>query len=271
MSATNGSQEPNGDSDLAKTQQIKTWWACLYERLQNEGVDYFLDSQLRPTVLIPKDRIRKEWPVDSQRFRDLLVSLYFELYKDEILKPAQTDFILAQLREEARQGGQRLTEEESVQTDRDVVVQAILSLMNGRQEFRERTVELVKELRRIQASGTISYDDIPVFTNIFVRRLNRLLPVLRGYGILATVEHKEDGSHCLLKRLPSFQIEPASMTTPDAVSGEPPGQSSGASCRRGADLQQPDGADDSIRFDAAPKPRSTPASSPTGNENGGVK
>lgn len=253
MSSSNVKQQSDHDNNAANSPPIKTWWDRLVERLEMENVEYFLDSQLRPMVLLPKDGYRKEWPIDSQRFRDLLISLYFELHKGDFLKSAHLDFILAQLREEARNGGQRLTEEESVQTDRDVVVQAILSLMNGRQEFRGRTVELVKELRRIKESGTISFDDIPVFTNIFVRRLNRLLPVLRGYGIVATVEHREDGSHCWLKRLPSFQIEPASMTAPDAVGGEPSGHSSGVNCRRGTDLQLPDGSDGSIRFDAAPK------------------
>jgi hypothetical protein len=134
--------------------------------------------------------------------------MYIEITNGGILKSIERDFLLAQIREECRRGGRRLTEVESKETDDDVIVQGIMALMNEQAKFSGRTVSLLKQLRAIQSNGNISFaEEIPIFTNIFSRKLNRLIPVLRGYGIDVEMEHKEDGSHCSLTRLDSFKKE----------------------------------------------------------------
>ncbi len=182
-------------------------WAKIYKQLQEDKVEFFLNTQLEPTVLIPNDAFQTEWPVDSQRFQDLLVSMFFEIAKG-ILKSTDRDFLMVQIREECRKGGRRLTESEATETDEDVIVQAILALMNRESEFSNQTVILVKNLQEIQKEGRLSSSEgIPIFTNIFSRKLTRLIPVLRGYGVEVVMEHKGNGSHCTLKRMEAFQKE----------------------------------------------------------------
>ena len=171
-------------------------WTDIYTQLQEDKVEFFLNTQLEPTVLIPNDGFQKEWPVDSMRFQDLLVSVFYEISKGEILKSNERDFLMAQIREECRKGGRRLTEPETAETDEDVIVQAILALVNREPEFSNQTVILLKSLRKIQKEGCLSSsEEIPIFTNIFSRKLGRLIPVLRGYGIEVVMEHKESGNH----------------------------------------------------------------------------
>ncbi len=71
--------------------------------------------------------------------------------------------------------------------------------MNREPEFSNQTVILVKSLLEIQTEGRLSSSEaVPIFTNIFSRKLSRLIPVLRGYG----VEVVMDVQDCLMKRGP---------------------------------------------------------------------
>lgn len=143
-------------------------WTGIYTQLQEDKIEFFLNTHLEPTVFIPNDGFQTERPVDSLRFQDLLVSVFYEISKGEILKSNERDFLMAQIREECRKGGRRLTEPETAETDGDVIVQAILALMNRAPEFSNQTVILVKSLRKIQEEGCLSSSEqIPIFTNIF--------------------------------------------------------------------------------------------------------
>lgn len=227
-------------------------WPGIYGQLQEDKVEFFLSTQLEPMVLIPGDGFQQEWPVDSQRFQDYLITLYFEISDGRILKNFDRDFLMSQIREECRKGGRRLTVPETVDTDDDVIVQAAVELMNQHEEFSAATAVLVKKLREIQDKGQICREEIPIFTNIFSRKLNRLIPVLRGYGIEVVIDHTEKGSHCRLKRMELFQKESSlDDVQADGSFGESSGESSGSTQRPGKDLPPTDDADGESRNDSA--------------------
>jgi hypothetical protein len=226
-------------------------WAVIYQQLKEDGVEFFVNSQLEPTVRIPTDGFQTEWPADSLRFQDHLVSVYYEISNGEILKASERDFLMAQIREECRKGGRRLTEPEATETENDVIVQATLALMNRVSEFSTPTVQLLDYLQKIQKEGCLATSEgIPIFTNIFSRKLSRLIPVLRGYGVEVVMEHKESGSHCTLKRMPSFQIEPKLQEAiADGSRNTSSGKSSAATTGTGTDLPSPDDTDGEFRGD----------------------
>lgn len=224
------------------------------QRLVGDGVEFFLDSHLEPTLHVPDDEFQQDWPVDSQRTQDLLTTVYYEISKGGMLKASERAFLLSQIREECRKGGRRFAESEATGTDRDVVVQGVLCLMNERSSFDDRTAVLLRELRRIQREQRISMsEEVPVFTNIFTRRLRRLIPTLQGYGILVTFRHQEDGSYCQLQRLPTFRYEPEASRTqpraPDDLHQEASLLPSVLSPRQGTALPLTDDADGEVRFD----------------------
>ncbi len=225
----------------------------LIQQLREEEVQFFLNSILEPTVHIPGDAYQKDWPADSQRVCDFVTAAYYDL-NVTILSSAEWEFILSQIREECRAGGRRASETEAPQTDKDVIVQAALHLVNERAEFDDLTSVLVGLLRTIQLNGkNAQHEEIPAFTNIFSRRLRRLIPVLKGYGVEVSLRHEEDGSYCSLKRLPGFQREPDSATTlartADDASRQSSGQSSGGTATKGKEFRKADGADGETRFD----------------------
>ncbi|MGQ9563161.1 MAG: hypothetical protein ACUVTH_06465, partial [Thermogutta sp.] len=222
--------------------------------LVGDGVEFFLDSHLEPTLHVPDDAFQQDWPVDSQRTQDLLTTVYYETSKGGMLKASEREFLMSQIREECRKGGRRFAETEAPGTDRDVFVQGLLYLMNGRQSFDDRTAVLLRELRRIQREQKISTaEEISVFTNIFSRRLGRLIPTLRGYGILLSFRHQEDGSYCQLQRLPTFRYGPEAGRTqpraPDDLHEEASLLPSVSSPRQGTTLVLTDDADGEVRFD----------------------
>ena len=228
----------------------------VFSQMREDGCEFFLSSQLCPNVKIPDDGFQQEWPADSQRIQDLVISLYYEATKKRITT-SERDFLMALLREECRKGGRRYTEAESQETDRDVIVQAVLYHMNENESFTGRTIDLVKALCEAQKSGRISkVESIPEFTNIFSRRLRRLVPVLRGYGVAVTMEHKEEGSHCSLEKLDSFQKEPLA----DDIQAEASASSSDVTVRKGKDLPPTDDSDGENRVDPPISKRRTAAS-----------
>lgn len=234
-------------------------WTDIYTQLQEDNVEFFLNTHLDPTVLIPNDGFQTEWPVDSQRFKDLLLSVFYEISNGRILKSSECDFLMAQIREECRKGGRRLTDSEAAETDQDLMVQAILYLVNSMPKdatasvFNGRTVLLQKRFEGFQKEGAIPcYPEIPTFTNIFSRRLARLVPVLRGYGVQIDLSHAEDGSRCKLTRLETFKFEPNSRQVQPSTDGwksSSSGQSSVVSSVTGSQIQHTDGTDDETRFE----------------------
>jgi len=217
----------------------------VFEQMQKDGNEFFLNSQLRPTVKIPSDGFQKEWPIDSQRVQDLVISLYYEKTNERITT-ADREYLMALIREECRHGKRSHTEDEAEETDKDVIVQAVMCHMNKHKMFKDRTIVLLKHLQKIQRSNQTSFEEfIPVFTNIFSRRLRRLIPVLRGYGIAVTLEHRDDGSYCSLQRLDSFDKEPNA----DDVQPESSGASSGGTTNEGENLPPADDSDGESRID----------------------
>ena len=257
-------------------------WPDIYTQLQEDKVEFFVNTHLEPTVLIPSDGFQTEWPVDSQRFQDLLVSVFYEISNGGILKSNERDFLLAQIREECRKGGRRLTEPEAVETDEDVIVQAILLLANSMSKnatapvFNDRTVVLLQRLQGFQRDGTIPcFQEIPIFTNIFSRRLTRLIPVLLGYGVQIDLSHAEDGSRCKLTRLETFKFEPSAgkvQPSADGWKSESSDQSSGTTSMPGKDLAPADDTDGDFRSDP---PRTTDGTTDlkdvAGTKKGGAK
>lgn len=248
-------------------------WNDIQEQLLKDKIEFFLNTHLEPTVLIPDDGFQTEWLVDSQRFQDLLIATYFEISNGGMLKSNERDFLLAQIREECREGGRRLTEPETEETDKDVIVQAVVALMNRDERFSDQTMALVKKLKEIQTEEKISTDEIPIFTNIFSKKLNRLIPVLRGYGVEVVMEHKESGSHCTLKRLVTFKKEPSiEEVVTEGSAGKSSSQSSVTTPKTGTGLPSADGADGEFRGD--PRKSSigpTESKAGTSAKNGGVK
>ena len=226
-------------------------WTEIYTQLEEDKVEFFLNTQLEPTVRIPTDGFQTEWPVDSLRFQDLLVSMFYEISQGGILKSSDRDFLMAQIREECRKGGRELTEPEAAKTDEDVIVQTVVALMNREPKFSDQTGVLSKKLQAIQTASSLSHSEgIPTFTNIFSRKLNRLIPVLRGYGVEVVMEHKESGSHCILTRMESFQKEPLpEEIVPDGSTNESSAEPSGATHRTGTGLPLADDADGGFRAD----------------------
>jgi len=194
-----------------KTKNREASWTAILQKLKQDKVEFVLSTQLEPTIVNPNDGFQKEWPVDSQRFQDLLISLFYEISGGEILKVNDREFLMAQIREECRKGKRTLTEPEAEKTDEDVIVQTVVELINQQEKFSDHTSVLAEKLREIRdRDSKSSSNGIPTFTNIFSRKLGRLIPALRGYHIEVVMEHRETGSHCTLSRLAGFQKEGSS-------------------------------------------------------------
>lgn len=232
------------------------------DRLRENGVEFFVNSRGEPTVAIPDDPWQKDWPVDSQRFRDYVVSVFFEV-NDALPKPEETAFLCGQVREDCRKGGRRLSDVEVLATESEPIVQAIVHFMNGREKFRDRTVELLQKLREIQQLAVIDQgNEITSFVNLFSRQLKRLTPAFRGLGLEVELSHKEDGSYCTITRLPTFQLEADLAIDPDGLGETSSGKSSAVSTKKVRGLPRPDGADGNIRLDS---PKAKPALGGPGN------
>lgn len=232
---------------------VEPSWIRIFKQLQEDEIEFFLNTDLEPTVFIPTDGYQKEWPVNSERFQDHVVSVFYEISEGEMLRPSERDFLMVQIRLECHKGGRQLTASEAEKTDKDVIVQAILALMNQSSEFSGQTAVLVNRLLKIQTECKISSaGEIPIFTNIFSRKLNRLIPVLRGYGIEVVMEHKDSGSHCTLKRLESFQKEPSvEDAVYDGSTSQSSAQPSGVKPCTGSQIQTSDGTDGEMRYEGA--------------------
>lgn len=241
------------ESNTNKNAAMKEKRTRLIQQLKDDGVRFGVNTLNTPTLCIPEDPFQTEWPADSQRVADLVYTIYYE-QNGEVLTVAEREFLLSLIRQECREGGRWFGETEAEQTERDVIVQAILCYMNTHAKFDDLTAGLVGELRVLQRSGKISqHEDIPAFTNMFTRRLRRLVPVLKGYGVVVEIYHKEDGSHTRLTRLDDFQVEPDSATTlinpPDDRNRQASGHSSGVNATMGREFRKADGDDGETRFD----------------------
>ena len=232
-------------------------------RLKTDGCEFFVNSQLQTMLLIPDDAFQKEWPVDSQRVHDLLTKVHYELHVEfqqaaeketpredkkpeplPLLRSAEREFLLSMMREDCREGGRRHTEVEAETTERDPIVRAVLYHLNQEVQFVGSTSKLLVTLRKHQDDlKVLQAEKLPVFVNIFSRQLKRLIPVLRGYGVEVTIEHKEEGSHTTLKRTVTFRKESDADDVADSGSPQPSGEPSGETPKKGSNLPPTDGSD----------------------------
>jgi len=229
---------------------------AIVELLEEHGVELFLNSGYEPTVRIPEDVDRQDWPVNGERFRDLVETVLHEVNDKNFLGYNERRLLFSKVREACRKGGRRLSQHEVATTENDPIVQAIICMMNDMEQFSGFTAVLLRNLRKIQEGGQIcASPEISKFTNVFSRKLGRLKIVLRGYGVDLDITHKENGSISTLRRLPDFQRELDSDTTPedgpDGVEVQSSASSSGVTPDEGTDLGLTDDDDGETQFDAA--------------------
>ncbi len=202
MTQSNNSKTDNSAEKLSDLEIAET----LVKHFRDEGCGFFVSPQLVPTIRLPDENHQSDWEVDSQRVRDRLVSTWIEKKKQVPTRSVQ-DLTLRMLREECRKEGRQHSEAESVQAEQDPIVRTLLALMNSAEHYEERTSELNTKLRELELEHGEGGSITP-FTSIFSRQLNRLVPVLRGYGVGVAIDHREDGSHVTVTRLGSFKLEP---------------------------------------------------------------
>lgn len=211
----------------------------IIEKLIEEGIQFYMNSLLKPVVYIPDDPYQKYWEVGHERFHAHVSAAYHSLTK-EYLRTADRDMLIEILKEECYKGGRRLTEVEAALVEKDSIIQAVLLYLSyGKDDFDGLTRDLLRELRKdfIQDRIVPPDPDFPVLTNIFSRRLNALVPALRDLGVHAETSHAEDGSHCKLRRLETF------MTVADALESKASGHTSGATPSTAKGTAAPDGTD----------------------------
>ncbi len=244
----------NGSADQGtgkKTVSLKK----VVSDLKDDGAEFFVNAKHEPVVRLPKTPFQQYWPADHDRIVAHVSSVYHDLSEGGYIKSAELSSLLALLKEECYTGGRCLTELESPEVERDPIVQAVLCYMNTTGEFDGMTATLLEKLREKDIFCNVrGIEDFPVLTNIFSRRLNRLMPALRGLGIEVRVEHKEDGSHCKMTRLKTFTKEA------DALTRQSSANPSVANPKKGKDFKPTDGSDGTERFDEGPaKDRTTAA------------
>lgn len=222
-------------------------------RLRRDGADFFLNSTLEPTISIREDYFQQVWPANSERVRDLVLVTYYDLTRQPI-DGVEMKQLMAMLREECRVGGRRATEIEAMKAEEQAIVQGILCLLNGRESYVGRTATLLQLLQDLQAHRKITdADRLTPLVNVFSRRLKRLIPTLRGFHVAGELTHREDGSHCSLRRLDGFEREPeaAPRIAPsnDDTDAAALLVSSVGSRDVGRDLGPSDAADGNFRFE----------------------
>lgn len=204
----------NQDKDATKRLNLRR----VIEDLKNSGVQFFVNTLTEPVVFLPDSPFQQYWKADDDRVRSHLSAAYHDLSKGDYLKHGERDMVLDLLKAECYKGGRRLTEIEGPQTENDPIVQALIVFASETESFDGMTSLLLDKLREHSVQNRIQSDqDFPILTNIFSRRLNRLVPALRGLGIEVTIWHEEDGSHTKLQRLPNFRREPDASTRQSSV------------------------------------------------------
>ncbi len=228
----------------AKSREKKLFINEMMQLMKDDNLEFFVNSQDEPTVHVPDDGFQQDWPADSARVRDWIVLNFYETSGGQQISTTTEALLLAHIREECRKGGRRLSEAEAAETDQDIVVQAMICLINKQEKFQGLTYLLLQRLIDFEKTGALTKsEDLPRFVNIFSRRLRRQIPALRGYGIDVIIEHREEGSFCKVSRLENFVVEP------DDDRKESSGEPSGVNISHGKDLPLADDSDGKLRQD----------------------
>ncbi len=228
---------------MIETQSEEKMTSVIVNEMRNQEHEFFLNSENEPTVRVPTDAFQQEWPVDSQRITDLMQLLYHELMAK---LPSRQELTLASamLREECRNGGRRLSQAEVAERDGDPIVQALHEFTSSNGNYHGRTAVLLSMLRELHGNRCEQMGPvISPFIHVFSRKLRRLIPTLRGYGIDVAIVHQEDGSYCTTKKLANFELEVADASTT---------LSSAANGMSGKELPPPDDTDGNIRIEPTP-------------------
>jgi hypothetical protein len=184
----------------------------LIEQFHEEGLEFVLNSELRPVVVIPHNTLQPVVLVDSVDFKDHLIITWAEMFNGYILQGPDLSFLLCLIRAECRNGARIVTEIEAEKIEDNPIVQTILEYMNSVDKYDGPTRKLHEECRSIDKSKSASsYSQISPFLNSFGRELRRLIPALQGYGVDVEVEHTEAGSRTILRRNELFNSEPQPM------------------------------------------------------------
>lgn len=233
-----------------------SWQEKVVSRLRSEGVEFALNSELIPIARIKDDGFRTEWEIDSQRFMDYLVATCMFDPDTKVWNAYDMRVLTSLLREDCRRGGRSVTEVEVTRIESDPIVQAILSLMDEQPEFEDLTSELLSSLKSIEGRyGFFSSKTITGFVSAFGCQLRRLIPVLAGYGVAISFEHRESGSWVKVRRLPTFAPLGVVRHEADAADGVIDASSEEPSVVTsvlGRGLVPTDGTDGKTRFDADP-------------------
>jgi hypothetical protein len=221
--------------------------------LKAAGHEFCVNSRWEPMVRVHSDCHQMYWPANSERIRDLVVVAFYEWNHRPISHTEFTQF-MAELREECRAGGRRVSEDESARAEENAIVQGVLHVLNCDACYVGRTADLLLVLHTLQAERRITdVDRLPVLVNVFSKKLKRLIPVLRGLQIHAEIIHREDGSHCVLRRLEGFEDESPTASLPAGpTDGPDDNEQMGASVVNtyaGTDLGLADATDGNLRFD----------------------
>ena len=225
-----------------------------FSALRSRGVEFFLNGHSEPTVSIPDDPCQIHWPVEGQRFADLIISTFHEIAKPKRLSRVELLNLLALIREECRSGGTRYTELDGMKIEDLVITQGVWCLLNSSPIITLKTEDLRIEISKLQSLGRITTEQLVTpFTNVFSLRLGRLIKPLRSRKIDVEIKHRDDGSHTSLRRLEGFVCEPAAvprvMPTTDDADGIAAIFPSGLSAFTGRDLPPTDGNDGEFRYE----------------------
>ncbi|MEZ6142073.1 MAG: hypothetical protein R3B84_16025 [Zavarzinella sp.] len=216
----------------------------LIANLKELKLEFYVNTKNEPVVFLPDSPFEKYWPAVHDRVASYICTVYYDLSEGGHIKPSDFTALLYLLKEECYKGGRRLTEIESPEAEKEPIIQALLCYLNRYDSFEGMTATLLNKLSEQEIARKITgFENFPVLTNIFSRRLNRLKPVLRGLGIEADIWHEEDGSHCKVKRMSDFRVES------DAFTRQSSGIASVAIPIKGKDFHPTDGSDEKARFD----------------------
>jgi hypothetical protein len=217
------------------------------QRLKDDGIGFFVNTKLEPVLFIPDAAFEQYWLVDHDRVSAYIATTYLD-GAESFIRPAFLSALLMLIKEECYNGGRLFTEVEQVEAEREPIIQSLICCMNRIDSFEGMTAALLSKLNESDIRKSVSaVEQLPLLTNIFSRRLKRLTPKLRGLGIEVIIEHKEDGSHCRVSRLPHFEKEP------DDLRRQPSVESSAVSIVGGRDYVPTDGVDGNERVEESSK------------------
>lgn len=240
-----------------KAQTVPLPLMAVIEDLKSK-CEFFQNSDGVPMLRIREDNFQKEWQVDDPRVRDFLINSYFALNSEAnkelqcVLKPGEIEFLQVLIREECRSSGVRYSSAQDSKADSDPIVQGCVFIMNEIDGYDNKSSVLAASIRSLQQSRLIDKSPLPVLTNLFTRRLNRLVPTLRAIGLEVAIRHDEDGSYTHIKRLEHFSLEANQeriKKNPDGTLTITPIESSDVNASQNETSVLPDDADDVRRKD----------------------